>query len=77
LQRFRGTGGIRLEDVVLVTENGSINLTNCPRTVNEIESVNADGPWPPVFDEAPFLKRKWTKLSNDCKEMIELNIPFV
>jgi len=36
LQRFRGFGGVRLEDVVLVTEEGPVNLTLCPRTCQEV-----------------------------------------
>ncbi|CAM9650089.1 unnamed protein product, partial [Phaeothamnion confervicola] len=41
LQRFRGFGGVRLEDDVLVTADGVRNLTNCPRTVADIEGVMA------------------------------------
>ena len=37
IARFRGFGGVRLEDVVLVTEGGIDNLTTCPRTVAEVE----------------------------------------
>jgi len=62
LSQFRGTGGVRLEDVVVVTPNGPDNLTTCPRTVEEIESVMAGGQWPPVQDNAPYLKRRWAKL---------------
>ena len=36
LSRFRGFGGVRLEDVVLVTADGVENLTTCPRTVDEV-----------------------------------------
>ena len=53
LQRFRGFGGVRLEDVVTVTETGAVNFTLCPRTVAEVESVMAGGPWPPARDDAP------------------------
>ncbi|XP_018564988.1 xaa-Pro dipeptidase isoform X1 [Anoplophora glabripennis] len=37
LQRFRGFGGVRIEDDVLVTKDGIVNLTKVPRTVQEIE----------------------------------------
>ena len=39
LARFRGFGGVRLEDDVLVTKDGVRNLTNCPRTVEDVEGV--------------------------------------
>jgi Xaa-Pro dipeptidase len=57
VQEYRGFGGVRLEDVVLVTNTGIINYTLCPRTINEVESVMAGGKWPPVKDEAPHLRR--------------------
>jgi len=41
LKRFRGFGGVRLEDDVLVTEDGIENFTRCPRTVEEVEAVMA------------------------------------
>jgi Xaa-Pro dipeptidase len=41
LARFRGFGGIRLEDDVYVTEDGIVNMTNAPRTIEDVEAVMA------------------------------------
>jgi Xaa-Pro dipeptidase len=58
LKGYRGFGGVRLEDVVTVTEDSFINYTLCPRTVEEIEHVMAGGKWPPREDRAPELGRQ-------------------
>lgn len=41
LGRFRGFGGVRLEDDVVVTADGIENITDCPRTAQEVEAVMA------------------------------------
>jgi Xaa-Pro dipeptidase len=74
LNRFRHFGGVRLEDVVVVTNDGVINLTTCPRTVREVESVLAGGQWPPAVDEAPHFRRQWVKLSHDCTSLEPLTL---
>ncbi|XP_052861263.1 xaa-Pro dipeptidase [Anopheles cruzii] len=38
LERFRGFGGVRIEDDVLITKTGIENFTLVPRTVEEIEA---------------------------------------
>lgn len=72
INQYRGFGGVRLEDVVMVTTNSVINFTTCPRTIEEVESVLAGGAWPPAKDEAPYLRRQWTKLSADCSTMDDI-----
>jgi len=71
LARFRNFGGVRLEDVVLVTESGVDNLTQCPRTVAEVEAVRRGGEWPPPADAAPWLCRRWTTLNKKTGRMVE------
>lgn len=58
LNEFRGWGGVRLEDVLVVTDEGCVNYTLCPRTVTEVEGVMAGGKWPPITDSSPELRRK-------------------
>jgi Xaa-Pro dipeptidase len=41
LSRFRGFGGVRLEDCIIITPTGCENMTQCPRTVEDIEAVMA------------------------------------
>lgn len=71
IARYRGFGGVRLEDVVVVTPSGAENLTLCPRTVAEVEAVMRNGEWPPAVDAAPWLKRKWTTLDKTTGRMVE------
>ena len=49
LDEFRGFGGVRLEDDVLVTADGCENLTLCPRAVEEVLDVMHGGVWPRKF----------------------------
>ncbi len=58
LNSMRGSGGARLEDVIVITATGMINYTLCPRTIEEVEHVMAGGKWPPEKDVAPELRRE-------------------
>lgn len=74
VDRFRGFGGVRLEDVVLVTSDGVENLTTAPRTIEEVESVRAGGAWPPAIDTCPVLKRQWYTLGLKGEGMVPLPV---
>jgi len=43
IQRFRGFGGVRIEDDIAVTETGAELMSKVPRTVDEIEAIMAEG----------------------------------
>lgn len=39
LNDFRSFGGIRLEDSLVITKTGVLNLTTCPRTTDDVIAV--------------------------------------
>jgi Xaa-Pro dipeptidase len=75
LAEFRGSGGVRIEDGVLVTADGACSLASCPRSIDEVESVLAGGEWPPTLDRVPSLRRSWTRLAADGSRMEPLDVP--
>lgn len=38
-------GGVRIEDCLIITDNGFENCTRCPRTVEQIEQCMRGEPW--------------------------------
>ncbi|KAH0657065.1 hypothetical protein KY285_031947 [Solanum tuberosum] len=53
INRFRGFGGVRIESDVCVTSSGCVNMSKCPRKIEEIEAVMAGAPWP--IEKTTFL----------------------
>jgi Xaa-Pro dipeptidase len=70
----RGSGGVRLEDVFVVTADGFDNLTTTPRTVAEVNSVLSGGQWPPASDEVPRMRRRWGKLDPSTGAMANITL---
>ena len=72
LADFRGFGGIRLEDNVVVTADGCINLTLCPRAVQEVLDVMSGGQWPPKEDVLPGMQRNWVACRGGKIEKLDI-----
>jgi Xaa-Pro dipeptidase len=53
IARFRGTGGVRLEDNVAITADGIENFVFVPRTIDEVEAMCSGK----VDSRAGFAKR--------------------
>lgn len=53
IARFRGCGGVRLEDNVLITASGIENFVFVPRTIDEVEAMCSGK----VDNRAGFAKR--------------------
>jgi Xaa-Pro dipeptidase len=39
INNYKGIGGVRIEDTLLITENGSENFTIVPKEVDDIENL--------------------------------------
>eukprot|EP00730_Choanoeca_flexa_P018336 TRINITY_DN8908_c0_g1_i1.p2 TRINITY_DN8908_c0_g1~~TRINITY_DN8908_c0_g1_i1.p2 ORF type:complete len:235 (+),score=62.90 TRINITY_DN8908_c0_g1_i1:908-1612(+) len=68
MEQLKSFGGVRIEDVVIITKDGFDNLSQVPRTVEEVEAVMAGGAWPPTEDKAPELRRTFTDWSKRKSE---------
>ncbi|KAK4415638.1 Xaa-Pro dipeptidase [Sesamum alatum] len=58
IHRFRGFGGVRIESDVYVTSDGCVNMTKCPREIQDIEAVMAGAPWPIKKTSIPSVNGK-------------------
>lgn len=52
IDKYRGQGGVRIEDDVIIWEKGNENMSDVPRTIEEIESFMANG----KFDDCTVQK---------------------
>eukprot|EP00873_Tetraselmis_striata_P015847 jgi/Tetstr1/436111/TSEL_024958.t1 len=43
---FMKSGGVRLEDNLVITRDGCYSLTDVPREIDDVEAVMAGAPWP-------------------------------
>jgi Xaa-Pro dipeptidase len=41
LDKYKSVGGVRIEDNVLITQDGHVNLTTAPKEIDEVEAMCA------------------------------------
>lgn len=41
MNKYKSVGGVRIEDNILITKDGHVNLTTVPKEINEIEALIA------------------------------------
>lgn len=56
IEQYMEVGGVRIEDDLIITKDGCINMTQLPRTVQEVEDVMAGKLWTPASSKKDWLK---------------------
>lgn len=41
MNKYKSVGGVRIEDNILITKDGHVNLTTVPKEIDEIEALIA------------------------------------
>lgn len=61
IDEYRHVGGVRIEDDVIVLEKGCENMTDVPRSIEEVEACMAKKPWRHLRE-----KKEWFIFNDNC-----------